>query len=168
MASKNIVLIGFMGSGKTVVSKALSKQLGWKRVSVDEIIEEQEGCRITEIFKRKGEAYFRLQEARAVKDLAQQTNVIIDCGGGIVLNPENVVVLKQTGTVFFLHATPDVIYDRLKNDKTRPLLQVPQPQEAITELFNQRLPLYRRAADIEINSNDPHLSVPVDEILKKL
>ncbi len=157
-----------MGSGKTKVSKALEAKLGIKRFSTDEIIEQCEGMAIGLIFKQNGEDYFRHIEAQVVRDLALQENIIVDCGGGVVLNLENILQLKQKGKVFFLNASAETIYSRVKDDTRRPLLQVPNPLGAIVELMNKRLPLYQEAADVIIDTNNPSLDSAVVEILKEM
>lgn len=165
---KNIVLIGFMGSGKTLLSKQLAKQLNRQRVSIDEAIEAKHGKTIADIFKTLGEAYFRASEEAVVKEFALSQGLIIDCGGGIVINPANIKALKQNGVIFLLDVSAQTIYHRLKNDTTRPLLNVPDPQGAIKALLDQRLPLYQHAADFIVDANDPSLEVPLVEILKKV
>jgi len=164
---KNIVLIGLMGSGKTVVSKKLAAQLKIERFSTDEMIEAQEKLTITKIVELKGWPYFRDLEHSIIRSLAAKQGVIIDCGGGVVLNPANLELLKKNGLVFFLKAAPDVLFRRLKNDKTRPLISGPNPQARLKEIYEERLPLYNQA-DVIIDSSDDTCARPVVEILKKV
>lgn len=164
---KNIVLIGLMGSGKTVVSKRIAQELKKPRYSTDEMIEAREKASIAKIVEAKGWPYFRKLEHELIKELCAYQGVVIDCGGGVVLDPDNLVLLKKNGTVFFLKASPEVLYRRLKNDKTRPLINGPDPQGRLKELYEERLPLYNQA-DVVIDASDDSCSPAVVEILKKI
>jgi shikimate kinase len=164
---KNIVLIGFMGSGKSTVARELGKRLKADVLASDALIEHKEGQTIHEIFESKGEDYFRDLEQGIIKDLALREGIVIDCGGGIVLRKDNLKNLKANGIVFYLQASPEVIYQRIKHEKHRPLLQVSDPLGRIKELYNQRLPLYNQA-DFTIDANGATIEGPVVEILKKI
>jgi shikimate kinase len=141
---KNIVLIGFMASGKSTLGRVLQKQLGWPLISTDEYIEKKEGRKITQIFKDSGEVHFRTLTDHPV---------IIDCGGGIVLNPENIKLLKSTGIVIYLSCRVDVIDERIHLQPTRPLLDVPDPKAKIEMLLKEREHLYQKA-DLTIDTSD--------------
>ena len=162
---KNIVLIGFMGSGKSMIAQQLADILKVEKVSTDELIIKEAGKSIDDIFKTYGEPYFRNMEARIIKEVSCRRGIIIDCGGGVVLRAESLPNLKHNGIVFFLHATPETVYDRIKNDKHRPLLNIADPLGFAKQLYNQRLPLYQQA-DYTIDSNDESIEGPVAEILK--
>ena len=164
---KNIVLIGFMGSGKSMIARKLAQDLMVELISTDDLIESREKMTIHEIFKNKGESYFRKLEEELVKEVSLRRGVIIDCGGGVVLGKENLKKLKSNGIVFYLEASPEIIYERIKHEKHRPLLKTPDPLGCIKELYNQRLPLYNQA-DFIIDANDASIEVPVVEILKKI
>ncbi|MDE2222544.1 MAG: shikimate kinase [Candidatus Omnitrophica bacterium] len=163
---KNICLIGFMGSGKSMIACELGRRLGLEVVAADELIEAKEGRRILDIFKTKGEAYFRDLEQKVIEEISQRRGIIIDCGGGVVLRKENLANLKSNGIVFYLQAAPEVIYERVKHEGHRPLLKGPDPLGCIKELYNQRLPLYNQA-DFVIDANDASIEGPVAEIIKK-
>jgi len=167
MKKSNIVLIGFMGSGKSLVARTLHEKLGWPMFSTDNLIEEREKRSISEIFEKSGEAYFRRLEHEIVKGLSQKQNVIIDCGGGVVLNSDNIKLLKEKGVIFYLKASPEVIYERIKNEKHRPLLGAKDPLESIRNLINQRQPLYEQA-DYVVDANDKSVLVLVEKILKRM
>ena len=164
---KNIVLVGFMGSGKSIIARELSKRLKAEVVATDALAEAKEGKTIHEIFKSQGEAYFRNLESGIIKEVSLRHGIIIDCGGGVVLRKENLQHLKSNGIVFYLQATPEVIYERIKNEGHRPLLKVPDPLGFIKELYNQRLPLYNQA-DYTIDANDASIEGPVVEIMRHL
>lgn len=141
---KNIVLTGFMASGKTEISKAIAAISHFSQVDTDEMIVEAEGKSINAIFEEKGETYFRQAEHEAVKKAAQMRQVVIATGGGVVLNPENITQLRKTGLVFYLAPAFEVIEQRLcEAAKTRPLLQG-QSIEAIRKRFDERLPYYEQ------------------------
>ena len=164
---KNIVLVGFMGSGKSMIARELGARLKVDMVSTDDIAESKENKSIHEIFKAKGEAYFRNLETEIIKEVSKKRGLVIDCGGGVVLRKENLPQLKTNGIVFYLAATPEIIYQRIKNEKHRPLLKVPDPLGCIKELYEQRLPLYNQA-DYIVDANDASIEGPIVEILKKI
>src|SRR5262245_55691172 len=124
---KNIVLVGFMGCGKSKVSRLLTEVIGWKRFSTDKIIEKEQGKTIPEIFAESGEAYFRQLEAKTVAKLSDKKRALIDCGGGVVINPTNIKLLKKDGVLFYLKASPECLYENIKVGKVRPLMQVKNP-----------------------------------------
>jgi len=164
---KNIVLTGFMGAGKSVIAKKLESILKRRLVSTDGLIVDREKRPITDIFKDSGEDYFRKVESEVVGEISAQEGLIVDCGGGIVLNEDNVVNLKRTGIVFYLSATPEVIYKRVKDQKHRPLLNVDDPLKAIKELLEKRELLYLKA-DHTINTSDKTIEQVAEEIIKLL
>lgn len=163
--NKNIVLIGFMGSGKSLIARELGKRLKVDVIATDALAEAREGQSIHEIFKSKGEAYFRKLEAEIIKEISLRRGIIIDCGGGVVLDKENLQHLKSNGIVFHLQASPEVIYERIRQESHRPLLKTPDPLGRIKELYQQRLPLYNQA-DFTIDANDASIEGPVVEIIK--
>ncbi len=122
---KNIVLIGFMGTGKSAVGRRLAARLGREFVDTDEEIERVTGKTIPQIFAREGEIRFRSEEALVVKKVAARENLVVATGGGVVLNPENVRALQQNGVLIGLVADPGVIYRRVKRKRNRPLLNGP-------------------------------------------
>ena len=156
-----------MGSGKSMVARELGKRLNRDVIVTDDLAQAKEGQSIHEIFKSKGEAYFRDLEHDIIKEVSLRQGIIIDCGGGVVLRKENLSHLKSNGIVFYLQATPEVIYERIKNEGHRPLLKVPDPLGCIKELYNQRLPLYNQA-DFTIDANSASIEGPVVEILKRV
>lgn len=138
----NIVLTGFMASGKSVVSEKLAKLTGRKLIDTDKYIEEKEGTSINEIFKTHGEKYFRELEKAAVRVVADEENAVISTGGGTVLDKLNIDCLKKTGKVFYLAPDFEIIEKRIiEASRTRPLLQN-QSIEDIRKRFNDRIPFY--------------------------
>lgn len=164
---KNIVLIGFMGSGKTVVAKKLSKILKRQIIDTDKIIEQKKKIKIKKIFKLYGEKYFRELETNAVKFASKQKNKIISTGGGVVIKPENIRELKKNGIVVYLKNKFETSYKRLRNKKDRPLFNIKNLKKA-RKLFNNRLKLYKNAADIIIKTDNKKVDEVANEIIKKI
>lgn len=163
---KNIILIGFMGCGKSTVGIKLSYHLRRALEDTDKLIEKEEGRTISEIFKTDGETYFRSLETECLKKLIQTTDgKIISVGGGLPIREENHVLLKELGTVIYLRATPETIYERVKHDTTRPLLQGDNPQEKIRTLLQERTPIYEQAADFVIDVDNKDFETILDEIV---
>lgn len=147
----HISLVGFMGSGKTTIGKALAKMLDMDQIDVDQVIETRARMKISDIFAQYGEAHFRELERSTVEELSQHQNVIILCGGGgVVLNKANVDNLRSNGVVIWLKASPEEIYSRIATDDTRPLLKDNMSVNKIETLLDPRLSLYESAADIAI------------------
>jgi shikimate kinase len=157
MKKNNIVLIGFMGSGKSTVGIKLSYRLRRIVEDTDKLIEKKAGRSIADIFATEGEGYFRNLETQTLKKLCQSnTEKILSLGGGTPVREENRPLIKELGTVVYLRAKPDTIYERLKEDTTRPLLQGEDPQGKIRTMITQRGPLYEIAADciIDVDGKD--------------
>lgn len=162
----NIAIVGFMGTGKSAVAAALAQTLGMNHVSTDDmIVKEEDGKSIHDIFKEKGEDYFRDVEARVVTKASEMKHIVIDCGGGVVLRDENMRHLKKSGTVICLTATPSVIYQRVKGHRHRPLLNVADPETAIHELLAERAPFYGKA-DYTVDTSSLDVDGVVQRILK--
>ena len=160
---KNIVLVGFMGTGKTAVSRALAKKLGMKYVSTDDLIEKKEKTGIKEIFAAKGETYFRKVEKKAIKEVSLMRNVVIDAGGGAVLDPENIEDLKKHASLVCLWAEAETILERTKKYTHRPLLNVSDPLAKIKELIDYRKQFYERA-DYHVHTSRMTVDRVVSEI----
>lgn len=145
---KHIILIGFMGSGKSTMGKLIANKINCSFVDTDHYIEKKEGRKISDIFADDGEDYFRNLETEVLKELLEsKERKVISLGGGTPLREENRALLKEAGYVIFLKITPDEAYDRLKDDTDRPLLQVINPKEKIAQLLTFRNPIYELAAD---------------------
>lgn len=156
----NIILCGFMGCGKSSVGRRAAKLLGRPFCDLDQYIEEQAGMSVSEIFAKEGEAGFRAREAQAVEEVAQKGGMVIASGGGTVLSQKNVECFhRYGGKILFLDVPVAALQERLKADKRRPLLQVPDRRRVIAELHAQRAPLYRAAADMVIDGGAPAVVV---------
>lgn len=162
--SKNIILCGFMGCGKTTVGKNLQKRSGMNMIDTDAYIEKNQGMKISEIFDKYGESYFRDLEYDACCELSKKSGIIISTGGGALTFERNVQALKKNGTIVLIDVPLDAIKERLKNDTTRPLLQRPDKDEAMRELYEKRMPLYKKAADIIVDGELPPLQVALNII----
>lgn len=152
--TKNLVLVGFMGTGKSATAKLLAQRLKLVYLSMDEEIEKRQGMKICEIFEKKGEAYFRKLEADLAKELGLKTGLVIDAGGGVVLNPDNIKYLRKNGKIFLLTSSAEKILERTKKEGHRPLLKVADPLAKIKELLKQRKTFYQKAADYIIDCDD--------------
>jgi len=145
MSQPNIILTGFMGTGKTTLGRLLAEKIGYQFVDTDALIEKQIGQTIAELFQTQGEAAFRKLESKLVEELAQKEELVIATGGGLVLDPKNVVVLSKTGKIICLTASSEEILARIsKQQDVRPLLQEKDPKAKIVELLQQRDPVYRQ------------------------
>ena len=156
-----------MGAGKSLVSQSLAETLGRRRVSTDELLESREWHSVSEIFRTRGEAYFRQQEADVVRELAGQQDLIIDCGGGVMINPENIRLLKQKGILFYLMTSPEIVWKRVQRQSHRPLLQVEEPLEKIKELLSEREKFYKQA-DIVIDTDSHTVEDTAQAVLRYL
>lgn len=163
----NIILIGFMGCGKSTVGIKLSYRLRRAMEDTDKLIEKEEGRTISEIFATDGEDYFRNLETECIKKLIKTANQkIISVGGGLPIREENHTLLKRLGTVVYLRARAETIYERVKHDRSRPLLQGEDPKGKIQTLMAQRTPIYEKASDVIIDVDDKDFDTILDEIVR--
>ncbi len=166
--NKNIYLIGFMGVGKTSVSKELGKVLGFRVIEIDDIIEKTIGISINEIFSKYGEDYFRNLETKKLKGIRGEYKSVVSTGGGIVTREENIKFMKNEGVVVLLKAKPETIFNRLKDTNTRPILNNNMNVEYIKSLMDKRKDLYNMAKDIEIYTDDKSIEEVCREIIDRL
>lgn len=153
----NIVLCGFMGCGKTTVGRNLARKAGRKFIDMDLYIEEKAGMKISEIFEKFGESRFRDMEHEACLELADAEGLVIASGGGAFTFQRNIDAFRGKDKIVLLDVPLDIIKQRLKNDTTRPLLQRPDKDEAMRELYEKRLPVYLSAADITVSGKSTPL-----------
>lgn len=161
----NIILIGFMGSGKSTVGIRLSYLLRMPVVDTDKLIEKRAGKRISDIFAEDGEEAFRRQEKRCLQSLMEEkSRKILSTGGGLPLGEENREALKKLGYVVYLKAAPETIYERVKNDTTRPLLQTENPKQRIQQLLKEREAVYQMAADTVVEVDGKRFQEIIQDI----
>ena len=160
-----IALIGFMGAGKSAVGRELSRRTGWPRHDTDEMIREQFGISIPDVFARHGEPAFRDAESALLKTLQRGLAGIVVTGGGIILREENVRLLRGMGRIVWLDADEEILWQRASRHSTRPLLQTPDPRARFTELLRERLRLYQTAADYRINTSSSSIAEVTNEIM---
>lgn len=149
----NIYLIGMMGAGKTSTGRALATILGMDFVDLDSEIESRTHQSINEIFSSRGEAHFRSEEKRALQTTAAQKNAVVATGGGIVLDPANVALMRSTGRVLYLAASFEMLWGRVRSKKDRPLLKVTDPKATFLGLFGERRPLYESSAHQRVETD---------------
>ncbi len=164
----NIMLIGFMGVGKTTVSRELAKSLGMQEIDMDSYIVEHENMKIADIFSEYGEYYFRNVETDCLIEIQKRKGRIVSCGGGVVLRDENIMYMKDGGVIVLLTATPQTVYDRVKYSTERPILNGNMNVEYITELMAKRSERYEKVADLVVTTDDREVSDIVSEIIEKL
>lgn len=166
---KNIILIGFMGSGKTTTGLKLSYKIHMPVEDTDKLIESKQGKSISDIFAQDGEEAFRQMETELLREIAGRNyGRIISVGGGMPVREENRALLKQCGKVFYLRAKAETIYDRIKEDTTRPLLQCADPLAKIRELLAERAEAYENCADVILDVDGLPVFKVVEEIMKQI
>lgn len=163
--NKNIYLIGLMGSGKTTLGKILSKKLDKIFYDSDQVIEEKLGVDVPMIFEYEGEEGFREREKDILQELVSKKNIVLATGGGIILSKSNRDLLAKNGIVIYLKSNQKDLILRMKNDKTRPLLQNGNIEEIIKKLCKEREPLYEEIADFEIMTKNKRIHEIVNEIM---
>lgn len=166
--SKNIFLVGFMGAGKSTIAKVLKAKLNMNLVEMDARIVEEQGMPITDIFSKYGESHFRDIESQLIVTLGNEGNTVVSCGGGVVVRPENTDYMKKNGTVVYLSAKPETIYERVKDSTDRPILNGNMNVEYIAELMEKRRALYEAAADIKIDTDGKNAEEICGEIIKSI
>jgi shikimate kinase len=161
----NIYLVGFMGTGKSSVARELAKRRKWQFLDLDELIQLKEKRTVSDIFAKDGESYFRRVEKRVLKEVSSQKKFIVACGGGVVIDPENIRVMKETGLVICLAAAPEIILKRTSGYMHRPLLNVVSPKKQVEFLLKLRAPYYAQAHKT-IDTSKISIKEVVDRVLK--
>ncbi len=162
---KYIFLIGFMGCGKSTISRELSKRLGVQALDSDACIENEQNMKISDMFERYGEEYFRQCETDFLNNLSPDGGCIIACGGGMAISERNVRIMKDKGMVILLDVSPETVYERVREGRDRPLLNGNMNIEYISKLMSARMPAYESACDIRICVDDKSPYVITDEIV---
>ena len=168
MRGQSIVLIGFMGTGKSSIGRTLARRTGLPRFDTDEMISTRFGLPVAEIFARVGEDKFRDAETETLTQFSDAAPAIIVTGGGIVLRPGNVKMLRDLGRVVSLEADEDTLFRRISRRATRPLLQTENPRATLTELLRVREPLYRGAADVRVDTSRLTHDEVAEAILRRI
>jgi len=163
---KNIYLIGLMGSGKTTLGKILSKKLDKHFYDSDQVIEEKLGVNVPMIFEYEGEAGFREREKDILKELVSKQNIVLATGGGIILSESNRDLLAKNGIVIYLKSNQKDLVLRMKNDKTRPLLNNGNVELIVKKLCQEREPLYEEIADFKVVTKNKRINEVVNEIVR--
>ncbi len=168
----NIFLIGFMGVGKSTMGRMLAEKLSYEFIDMDQVIEKQQGKSITEIFEENGEMHFRTLESKALLTLSEGFGKVVACGGGAVIKAGNREVLKKSVCTVFLKADLNTLFDRIKQDKTRPLLGLEidneeQRQERFKERYESRESAYKEVACIHVATDNKTKEEIVDTIIEK-
>ncbi|HTD91499.1 MAG TPA: shikimate kinase [Burkholderiales bacterium] len=166
--SGNIILVGLMGAGKTSVGRVLARLLGKAFVDSDHEIERATGVRIPVIFEIEGEAGFRAREHKMIAELVTRENILLATGGGAVLSKENRELLRRSGTVIYLRAPVKSLLRRTHRDRTRPLLQIPDPAAKLNDLYVQRDPLYRDVAHLIVDTGNQSVRTLAGQIEARL
>ena len=161
----NIYLIGFMGSGKSTVASSLSRMCSRLLIEMDQAIEDRQQMSISHIFDQYGEEYFRSLESSLLESLSGEKDLIVSCGGGCVLRPSNVALMKSSGRIILLTAAPETIFKRVRHSSRRPILNGHMDPGYIAELMNKRQPAYEAAADLIIKTDGKKPKAIAREIL---
>ncbi|HET8765397.1 MAG TPA: shikimate kinase AroK [Rhodanobacter sp.] len=164
----NIFLVGMMGAGKTTVGRTLARRLKLRFVDSDHEIEARCGVKIPVIFEIEGEAGFRSREAQALAELTVLQGIVLATGGGAVLREESRRLLAARGIVIYLRATPEHLFERVRQDRNRPLLATGDPLERLRALYRERDPLYREVADLVIDTGRQSVQVLARALLEQL
>ena len=164
----NLYLVGLMGAGKTTVGRVLARRLKLRFLDSDQEIERRCGVKIPVIFEIEGEPGFRGREAAVIGELSQLRGIVLATGGGVVGSKENRQLLAATGTVVYLHAQPDDLYERVRHDRNRPLLATADPLARLRALYAERDPLYRSIADVVIATGKQGVAALARDLLGKL
>lgn len=162
----NLMLIGFMGTGKSTVANKLKQRLLVEQIEMDALIEQEAGMSIPDIFEKFGEAHFRDLETEMLRKFKEKKPVVVSCGGGAILRDENIEIMKGQGKIILLTATPETIYERVKDSHDRPVLNGNMNVEYISELMEKRRERYEMAADIIIATDGKSVDEICNEILE--
>ena len=168
MGRGNIFLVGMMGAGKSTIGKALARHLGREFVDSDRVLAERTGVAVATIFEIEGEGGFRRREAMVIAELAKGEDRVVATGGGSILAAENRHAMRESGTVVYLRARVESLWERTRHDTSRPLLATPDPRAKLQALLAEREPLYREAAHVTVDTGSQGTQTVVKRILAAL
>jgi shikimate kinase len=168
MAKGNIFLVGMMGAGKTTLGRALAQRLRREFVDTDRVLVERTGVPVATIFEIEGEDGFRRRESAVLADLAVQEGLVVATGGGAVLSPANRSLMRDNGTVVYLRARIESLWERTRHDASRPLLATPDPRATLAEILAAREPLYREAAHVVVDTGSQSASTLAGRVVAAL
>ncbi|HET7728606.1 MAG TPA: shikimate kinase AroL [Usitatibacter sp.] len=168
MGRGNVFLVGMMGAGKTTLGRALAHRLQRRFVDTDKVLVDRTGVPVATIFEIEGEEGFRRRESALLAELAAGDDCIVATGGGAVLASENRRVMRENGTVVYLRARIDCLWERTRQDTSRPLLATPDPRATLAELLEKRDPLYRDAAHLVVETGSQSASTVVNRVVAAL
>ncbi|WP_341921056.1 shikimate kinase [Polaromonas sp. YR568] len=164
----HVALVGLPGSGKSTIGRQLARRFGRPFIDTDQVIEQRVGLSIREFFEREGEESFRDLEQSVIDELTLGEPCVLSTGGGAVLRPANREHLKQRTQAVYLHSAPEEVFRRLRHDRNRPLLQVPDPLARLRELYSLRDPLYRESARFVVETGRPSVAALVNMVVMQL
>jgi len=164
----NVFLVGMMGAGKTTLGRALARRLGREFIDTDRLLVERTGVPVTTIFEIEGEDGFRKRESALLREVAARTGCVVATGGGAVLAAENRDAMRQAGTVIYLRARLESLWERLRHDATRPLLATADPRATLAAILAERDPLYREAAHLVVDTGAQAASTLVNRVVTAL
>lgn len=165
----NIVLIGFMGCGKSSIGRRLAKRMNYGFLDSDDlIITRAQGTSISELFAEEGEERFRDRETAELRKLVDAKNIVLATGGGAILREENRALLHRIGSIVWLHADPETLFERASRNRKRPLLNVENPRSAFNALLESRVPIYEATADIQIDATGLPHEQTIEAIIRSL
>ena len=164
----NLYLVGLMGAGKTTVGRLLARRLKLRFLDSDHEIERRCGVKVPVIFEIEGETGFRSRESQTIAELTTIEGIVLATGGGVVMSGENRRLLGASGTVVYLCARPEDLYERVRHDRNRPLLATPDPLARLHELYAERDPLYRAIADLVVDTGRQGVQSLARDLLDKL
>ena len=168
MDARTIFLVGMMGAGKTTIGRALAQRLRRPFVDTDRVLVERTGVPVATIFEIEGEAGFRRRESALLAEMAREPGRVVATGGGIVLDPANRATMRDHGTVLYLRARLESLWERVRHDTARPLLATAQPRERLAQLIEERDPLYRDAAHLIVDTGPQSAASLVGRIVAAL
>lgn len=166
--TQNIILIGFMGCGKSSIGRRLAGRLGHDFYDSDDLISARAGKSITDIFKDEGETGFRERETMELRELIDSHGIVLATGGGAILREENREILHRIGLVVWLHSDPETLFERASRNRKRPLLEVENPRSTFNTLLEARLPVYEEVANCRVNATGLSHDQTIEALVKAI